>query len=356
MIGRLILALCCLATVAEAAQRVCAVPPVACIASGSYLGDGTDDRTIPTALDNPVMLFVARQTNVPDVAYWRSDTMGAGDTSCAMAHLSGATCTTNRIQAMTSGSFQVGTALNTLNVTYNWYAWRDIPDHMETFEYTGNGTSPRTIALSFTPDWCGMQLAHDNTAFLPDGFFVRSDAMPATTSFTIQANAATAGETDLITALTTLGFIVQSGANESGKTYRGWCWKAGDHYGQVLHWTGTGSGLNANCANAADVQTVTVPGAGTLQFVMFTACTAVTCDGGACGTHFSATGWRSQQTTAPSAAYFQWPLQPDGTGQIQNLTSSSFDVAGGPSQIGGGAGLNDLGRNYYGFAIMCGAP
>jgi hypothetical protein len=99
-------------------------------AVGSYVGDGIDDRVLPAiALDFP-LLFLQIRGRTGVLPAWRTDGLGAGDTSHT-SYQNSATGT-NRIQSITrigGTKFEVGTdgQVNTNTTTYYYLALGDPP-------------------------------------------------------------------------------------------------------------------------------------------------------------------------------------------------------------------------------------
>src|SRR5262249_51148354 len=139
------------------------------------------------------------------------------------------------------------------------------------------------------------QLPSGNVGGFFDNFYVRTEAMPALTSYPLSG---VLQDTELaaIVSLTSGGFVVGADANNTGRTYRGFCWRGDTDYGEVLHWTGTGNGFGPGCANEANRQNVQVIAGGAVQFVMAAGCTQELpsgCDGSTCELHLGAQGgWR----------------------------------------------------------------
>lgn len=91
------------------------------IETGTYAGDGNDDRSIGGAGFQPDLVFVKS-----DIVLRRGvlciDTMDAGDSG----RFTNVAPTTNMIQALEADGFQIGTAdeVNVLNDDYYWAAWK----------------------------------------------------------------------------------------------------------------------------------------------------------------------------------------------------------------------------------------
>jgi hypothetical protein len=122
------------------------------VESGSYTGNGTDNRSITGVGFQPDAVIVKASTN--QLSVMRTSTM-AGDTSKA---LSGNTnLQSNRIQALQADGFQVGNDpqvnLGGGAPTYFWVAFKAAPGHMTLGTYTGNNTSQSITGLGFSPEY-----------------------------------------------------------------------------------------------------------------------------------------------------------------------------------------------------------
>lgn len=123
------------------------------VASGSYTGNGADNRNITGVGFQPDAVIVKASTN--QISVMRTSTMAGDDTK----PLSGATALqTNRIQALQSDGFQVGTNAQVNSggggaPTYYWVAFKSYPGHMTLGTYTGNNTSQSITGLGFSPDY-----------------------------------------------------------------------------------------------------------------------------------------------------------------------------------------------------------
>jgi hypothetical protein len=356
----LALALLCVASVAEAA-RTCDVPAPG-FATGCYRGDGVSGRTIITNLARPGLLIVSHKANFPDVSQWHTPEMPAG-TSCAMAN-GAPQCPTDAILSVNDCGFQVGTRLNSNTQPYCWYEAQIDPAHHGTVQWLGDGNSPRTIAMPFTPEFCALQLASNNTVNFANVFYTRTEAMPANTNYCLDST--NVPSATYISSLTTNGFVVAAAANELNKTYRAFCFRGGAGYGEVLHWVGNGASFGGDCANAADTQSINVSAGGAVQWLVATGCAigAAACDRATCTLHAGASdGWRGinigTDVVGPgnivgSDFYQQECKQPDSS-QIGGLSDhdQTFIVRGSGTN---GGSLNDLNGNYYAFVITAPTP
>ena len=118
--------------------------------TGSYTGDGNDDRWINTVGFLPNLVLVKGDTSA--WAVWRTSTMAAGD--CAYFTRYRANFP-NAIQAFGANGFQVGTdvTVNANGVVYYYSAFRDTGgDDFQVGTYTGDGNDDRNIVgLGFRP-------------------------------------------------------------------------------------------------------------------------------------------------------------------------------------------------------------
>lgn len=119
-------------------------------ATGSYIGNNTDDRWINDPGFQPDLVLIKGDTT--QYAVWRSSTMDAGE--CAYFSLNLANFT-NGIQAFGANGFQVGThaTVNSNLVVYYWVAIKDTGgDDFQVGSYTGDGTDSRNITgVGFQP-------------------------------------------------------------------------------------------------------------------------------------------------------------------------------------------------------------
>lgn len=127
------------------------------IATGSYTGDGNDDRSITGIGFQPDLVVVKGDTT--QRAVFRTATM-AGDNTAVFS--SDVALFADGIQALQADGFQVGTnaTVNTNGVTYHYACFRD--DGEGDFcegSYVGNGIDNRDIAIGFTPTFAVVKSA-----------------------------------------------------------------------------------------------------------------------------------------------------------------------------------------------------
>ncbi len=113
--------------------------------SGSYVGNGIDDRVIAGLGFRPEAILIMSSNG----SVIRTSTM-AGDASKVGG--SATSLTSNVIQSLTGDGFTVGTSsvANSSGVTYNWVAF-GAGDNFDVGSYLGNGTSKTLVVLAFRP-------------------------------------------------------------------------------------------------------------------------------------------------------------------------------------------------------------
>ena len=108
--------------------------------SGSYTGNGSDNRNITGVGFEPVFALTAGGN---DHHTFKLNSTGAS--TDAAQYLYNAANTSNTIQALQSDGFQVGTALSNTNGTvYYWFAIKG-GDNIFNAYYTGNGSDNRDL-------------------------------------------------------------------------------------------------------------------------------------------------------------------------------------------------------------------
>ena len=117
------------------------------IKTGSYTGNGVDDRLITGVGFTPVLLITINVTTGAWV--WKSSSM-AGDLSLAMV---GSATVTNRIQALNSDGFELGTdtSVNGNGTSYHYIAFAADTAVLDVGSYTGNGIDDTNITAGLTP-------------------------------------------------------------------------------------------------------------------------------------------------------------------------------------------------------------
>ena len=120
------------------------------ILTGTYVGNGTDNRAI-TGLGFAPELVIVKGDDVQN-GVLRAYTM-SGDLT---KDLIDGSMAADRIQSLDAEGFTVGTdaRVNAAGVSYHWIAWIAGAGEMTFGTYTGNGTAGRAITdLGFSPDF-----------------------------------------------------------------------------------------------------------------------------------------------------------------------------------------------------------
>ena len=179
------------------------------VVTGSYTGNGTDNRNITSVGFQPDLVII--KSRGTDIGVIRTSSM-AGDLSKEMG---GATAAgANYIQSLLSNGFQVGTntEVNTNGTVYDFIAIKASDGFVKVGSYTGNGTSGRSVTgLGFSPA----------TVFVMNGttqeaVYSQQEGVGYTTNFS-NGSAFTGG----ILSLTSGGFTVGTDArvNATSNTY-----------------------------------------------------------------------------------------------------------------------------------------
>jgi len=201
------------------------------VATGTYTGDGIDDRAITGVGFRPDVVIIKGDTNGRS-AVARSASM-TGDQTKPLA--SGLSLVMNRIQSLDLDGFTIGThaAVNTSGVTYRWIAFKAAAGELKVDSYIGNGTSQSITGMGFSPEFVVMLGSNANNAIH------RSSTMTSPYRFDY-----TAAGADSLNSLDADGFSVGSHAqvNASGITYHYLAWN--DVPGRVRVTSYTGDGLD----------------------------------------------------------------------------------------------------------------
>ena len=139
------------------------------IFTGSYTGDGVDDRNIIGIGFQPVLIWV--KGNVAGSGRWRSSSH-VGDSSSRFSSVGD---DVNFIQNFQADGFQIGTDFSVNSgagsPTYYYVAFKANPSQLSMGDYTGNGVDDRNITgVGFRPDY--LWVKSSSTA---DGLRHRSD-------------------------------------------------------------------------------------------------------------------------------------------------------------------------------------
>jgi hypothetical protein len=118
------------------------------MATGSYTGDGLDNRSIAVGFQ-PDFVIVKDTGNREGVA--RSSSM-VGDLAKPMGSLTALAA--DNIQSFTATGFTIGTAtrVNQSGRTYHWVAFKANSQAMKVGTYNGNGTSQSITGAGFSPE------------------------------------------------------------------------------------------------------------------------------------------------------------------------------------------------------------
>ncbi len=204
------------------------------VRSGSYIGDGLDNRNITAVGFQPSIVIVKGQ-DVSQAAVIKTSTM-AGDTTKDM--VGGTALFADRIQSLNSNGFQIGTNadVNTSAKTYHWIAFKANVGELSVGSYTGNAVDSRSIiGIGFQPDIVFvMSSGSQIMVFKPS-------TLSGDSSFLFTgANAAA----NLIQALEPDGFQVgtDSQVNANSTVYHYIAWK--NVTGRVANGTYTGTGVD----------------------------------------------------------------------------------------------------------------
>ena len=190
------------------------------VATGSYVGNGIDNRAITSVAFAPEVVLIASETPAQREAVLRTAAM-TGDLSCELA----SKCDVNRIQALRPDGFEVGSdaAVNGSGRTYHWVALRAdacTPD-LRFGSYLGNGVDARAIGgLEFEPTYVLLKQADTTTVGVQRFAGEIGDA-------SLPINAGNDEFINRIEALRPDGFVVGTNTqvNESGRTYYWVAWE-----------------------------------------------------------------------------------------------------------------------------------
>jgi hypothetical protein len=200
------------------------------VASGSYTGNGNDNRAITGVGFQPDVVIVKSDDN-SGVAEIRTSTI-TGDNTKPMT--GNTALTANLIQTLDANGFTLGSdnAVNRNNRAYHWVAMKSYSGHMSLGTYTGNGTSKSITGLGFSPEYAIVMPAAAQAAVQ------RMSAMTRTFTF-----GADTGITTGITSLDSNGFSVGNSAtvNTNAATYHYIAWNQDVDEMTTAAYTGTGA-------------------------------------------------------------------------------------------------------------------
>ncbi|TSC71762.1 MAG: FG-GAP repeat domain-containing protein [Parcubacteria group bacterium Gr01-1014_38] len=179
------------------------------VASGSYTGNGSDDRSITGLGFRPHAVLIKANGTADGVL--RFSTM-SGDES---ASLSTEKYAKNQIQALETDGFQVGTAaeVNASGTTYYWFAWQHASGTASALRYTGDSADNRSVTgAGFAPDFVFVK------GDVKENAQVRSSSMSGDNTMVLLASP---GASNRIQALESDGFQIgtHDAVNQRNKTY-----------------------------------------------------------------------------------------------------------------------------------------
>jgi len=186
------------------------------LATGSYVGDGVDDRQITGVGFQPDVVLVKCDCGRPGVA--RTSTMT--DDAAKVLNSTGA-LQPNLIQSLDADGFTVGSdpKVNNSGKTHHWVAMK-AGSHLTLGTYVGDGTDDRSIAgIGFQPAWVATFGDGNDSIFRP-----ATAAGDASYRFPGTSKLA-----DRIQTLEPDGFQIGTNqdVNLTGITYHYVAWKAG---------------------------------------------------------------------------------------------------------------------------------
>ncbi len=276
------------------------------LATGSYPGNGSDNRSIGGLGFQPDVVLVKADASSP--AFLRTATM-SGDAAKALVEDSSPY--TDRIQAFRSGGFVVGNdaAVNGIGTTYHWIAFRAAPGELRCGSFLGDGQDDRNVTgIGFQPDYV-IVLTEDNGKA-----YQKSAAMAGDASMTFVGGL----EANRLQALLPDGFQVSGDrhVNEAGSWSHYLAWKAVP--GQVAF--GAYVGDNADNRN--------ILGLGFRPEYL-----VIGSDAGQPSAHRSA-------SLGPADATLEFLPDPSYANGIQALLADGF-------QVGSAKPVNDGGKDIY---------
>jgi len=224
------------------------------VATGTYTGDGADNRVITGAGFTPAVVHVMCASNFP-VTHWATF---VGDASFLLGSIGASQA--DYIQAFTGDGFQVGTdaRVNGAGVTYYWVALGKATGVLATGTYIGTGADSRPIT------GVGFQPTHVMIGGYLYGYFVHRNASLTGDATQFMANLANA--TDRIQSLDSDGFTIGTyqDVNLVGQTYHYVAFAAGSgtpQVGKPAQWVSKWRVPLGEFADAQTLTTVAVPAA-----------------------------------------------------------------------------------------------
>jgi hypothetical protein len=198
------------------------------MATGSYLGNGTDNRPITGLGFRPDVVIIKGNTNQDGVI--RTSTM-SGDASKDLA--SASSLTADWIQSLDPDGFTLGknARVNSKGPNYYWTAFKAEPGWLTVGSYVGNGGALSITGVGFSPEYVMVLSAGGFNAVQ------RSSSMTSAFMFIDDG-----GGTDRITSLDGNGFSVGSSkiSNSKGVTHHYVAWNAGSARVSIGSYVGDG--------------------------------------------------------------------------------------------------------------------
>jgi len=193
--------------------------------TGSYVGDGTDNRNIVGLSSDPQMLMIIPASSSYECV-WRIATI-AGDNSY---YDMSSGLAANHIQAFITNGFQIGNANNVNQIDQTYYYWGILDTFTGNFaegSYTGNGSS-QSVDVGFAP----MMVFIKGNSTIGGSFSFRDrvemsyyDTYQSGTSTTQGRTVETGSGFSNGITLSATGFSLgnSSNVNRSGDTYHYFC-------------------------------------------------------------------------------------------------------------------------------------
>lgn len=120
---------------------------------GSHTGNGSTTRAIDHLGIAPNMVVIKRPITTAALAVWKSSDMAATGTAyfSATADITNSTA----ICTLDSSGFTVGSGatVNTVNVTYNWFAFKEGASIFDVGSYLGTSVAQDITSVGFQPDF-----------------------------------------------------------------------------------------------------------------------------------------------------------------------------------------------------------
>jgi hypothetical protein len=212
------------------------------VKSGSYAGNGADDRAIFVGFQ-PDVVFIKRDAacgacgNPEDfIGVVRTSTM-IGDATKSLDNLTGLALFASGVKSLTATGFSLGTSarVNAAAETYHWVAFQAAPGALKVGTYTGTGPDNRSVTgVGFQPEFV-ITLPAAGGAFTGFPWF-RSSTMPPDRAYDCDAN----GVANKIQIMEADGFQVGSEQNLNAADYHYVAWNAVPGAVAVGSYAGTG--------------------------------------------------------------------------------------------------------------------